>query len=154
MQRKPIEEVWDQPEVAFKNWMYYAQQKVDRDSKSLSVTLYDTLPPEPEIIITASIQEPAKPPSKPDPKELKEQKRKKDQEKGKLQKELNKQEKQNENCLKLNLNGTKGNNLRANGIASFVEENFKRKLSEVSKYIPSIFHALGPLLVEMLSMSP
>ena len=91
-----------------------------------------------EIIIAASIQEPAKPPSKPDPKELKEQKRKKDQEKGKLQKELNKQEKQNENCLKLNLNGTKGNNLRANGIASFVEENFKRKLSEVSKYIPSI----------------
>ena len=63
MQRKPIEEVWDQPEVAFKNWMYYAQQKVDRDIKSLSVTLYDTLPPEPEIIITASIQEPAKPPS-------------------------------------------------------------------------------------------
>ena len=137
MQRKPIEEVWDQPEVAFKIWMYYAQQKVDRDIKSLSVTLYDTLLPEPEIIIAAIIQEPAKPPSKPDPKELKEQKRKKDQ-KGKLQKELNKQEKQNENCLKLNLNGTKGNNLRANGIASFVEENFMRKLSEVSKYISSI----------------
>ena len=75
--------------MGFKNWMYYAQQKVDRVIKSLSVTLYDTLPPEPEIFIAASIQEPAKPPSKPDPKELKEQKRrKKDQERGKLQKDF------------------------------------------------------------------
>ena len=62
MQRKPIEEVWDQLEVVFKDWMYYAQQKVDRDIKCLSVTLYDTLPPEPEIIIAVSIQEPAKHP--------------------------------------------------------------------------------------------
>ena len=63
--------------MVFKNWMYYAHQKVDRDIKSLSVTLYDTLQPEPEIIIAASIQETAKPPSKPDPKELKEQKKRK-----------------------------------------------------------------------------
>ena len=39
-----------------------------------------------------------------------------------MQKELNKEERPNENCLKFNLNGTKGNNLRANWIAYFVKE--------------------------------
>ena len=76
--------------------MYYAQQKMDRDIKSLSVTSYDTLPPEPEIYVTASTsQEGVKPPSKPDQKEAKEpkkKKKKKDQEKARMQNELNKEE--------------------------------------------------------------
>ena len=56
--------------------MYYTQQKVDRDINNLSVTSYDTLPPEPEINVAASTsQEPANPPSKPHPKEVKEQKK-------------------------------------------------------------------------------
>ena len=115
--------------------MYYAQQKVDRGIKSLSATSYDTLPPEPEIHVAASTsQEAAKLPSKPDPKEAKGKKRSR---KGKDAKGI-KEERTNENCLKLNLNGTKGNNLRANQIANLVKEKFNRKLSEVSKYISSI----------------
>ena len=55
--------------------------------------------------------------------------RKKDQEKAIMQKELNKEERPNENCLKLNLNGTKGNNPRANRIAYFIKEKFNRKLA-------------------------
>ena len=49
-----------------------------------------------------------------------------------MQKESNKEEKPNENCLKLNLNGTKRNNLRENGIAYFVKEKFNRKIAEMS----------------------
>ena len=101
MQKKPIEEVWDQPEVVFKHWMYYAQQKVDRAIKSHSVASYDTLPSEPEINVAGSTsQEPAKLSSKSDPKEVKEQK-KKDQEKAWMQKEIKQEERPNENCLKL-----------------------------------------------------
>ena len=73
--------------------MYYALQKVDKDIKSLNVTSYDTLPLGPEINVAASTsQEPAKPSSKPDPKEVKEQKQ--DQEKARMQKELNKKKDQ------------------------------------------------------------
>ena len=72
-------------------------------TETLNVRSYDTLPPEPEINEAASTsQEPAEPPSKPDPKEVREQKR--DQEMARMQKELNKEERPNENCLKLNLN--------------------------------------------------
>ena len=55
-----------------------------------------------------------------------------------MQKELNREERPNENCLKLNLNGTEGNNLRENGIAYFVKEKFNRKLAEMTKYVSSI----------------
>ena len=53
----------------------------------------------------------------------------------KKERELNQVEKPNKYCTLLSHNGTKGNNLKATGLAKFIKETFGRMLCEVSRFL-------------------
>ena len=59
--------------------------------------------------------------------------RKAEAERKKKERELNQIERPNKSCTLLGLNGTKGNNLKATGLAEFTKETFGRVLCEVSQ---------------------
>ena len=58
--------------------------------------------------------------------------RKAEAERKKKERELNQIERPNKPWTLLGLNGTKGNNLKATGLAEFIKETFGRVLCEVS----------------------
>ena len=59
--------------------------------------------------------------------------RKVEAERKRKERELNQIERPNKSCTLLGLNGTRGNNLKATGLAEYIKETFGRVLCEVSQ---------------------
>ena len=121
-----IKDVWEGSNVEFKKWAYYSHQKINMDVDSLSDEKYNV----------KSLQDPAnviKPSTSSQTRVLTSEERKVEAEKKKKERELNKIERSNKSCTLLGLNGAKGNNLKANGLAEYIKETFGRVLCEVSQ---------------------
>ena len=128
MSTSNIKDVWEGSKVEFKKWAYYSHQKINMDVDSLSDEKYNV----------KSLQDPAnvtKPSTSTSSqtKVLTSEERKVEAERKKRERELNQIERPNKSCTLLDLNGTKGNNLKATGLAEFIKETFGRVLCEVSQ---------------------
>ena len=128
MSTSNIKDIWKGSKVEFKKWAYYSHQKINMDVDSLSD----------EKCNVKSLQDPANV-TKPSTstsvqtKVLSSEERKAEAERKKKERELNQIERPNKSCTLLGLNGTKGNNLKATGLAEFIKETFEKVLFEVSQ---------------------
>ena len=127
MSTSNIKDAWEGSKVEFKKWAYYSHQKINMDVDSLSDEKYNV----------KSLQDPVnvtKPSTSTSSKTrvLTSEERKVEAER-KRERELNQIERPNKSCTLLGLNGTKGNNLKATGLAEYIKETFGRVLCEVSQ---------------------
>ena len=122
MSTSNIKYVWEGLKVEFKKWAYYSHQKINMDVDNLSDEKYNV----------KSMQDPANV-TKPSTsissqtRVLTSEERKVEAER-KKERELNQIEMPNKSCTLLGLNGTKGNNLKATGLAEYIKETFGRVL--------------------------
>ena len=128
MSTSNIKDVWEGPKAEFKKWAYYAHQNINMGVDSFSGEKYNVK----SLHDSANMTEPSTSISS-QAKVSTAEERKAEAERKKKERELNKVEKPNKYCTLLSLNGTRGNNLKATGLAECIKETFGRVLCEVSK---------------------
>ena len=128
MSTSNIKDVWEGSKVEFKKWAYYSHHKINMDVDSLSDEKYN-------VKILEDLANVTKPSTSTSSQTrvLTSEERKVEAERKRKERELNQIERPNKSCTLLCLNGTRGNNLKATGLAEYIKETFGRVLCEVSQ---------------------